>query len=203
MAVDDAKCEDCHSNLTLHGNNRHDATGYCGTCHMADETDEEERIAVGGAPPNVCIHMKYMVHNIHMGAESYVPCAVYGHNGSFNPFGDVHYPGDLARCDACHADVDRGGRNPEPETYWLPLPDGVLDTVAPSDYWSPLQPAAESCMSCHDYPSDASHIDLNTGDFGESCNTCHADGKTYSAEAVHALSYSFRSAGAPFFRLAT
>jgi hypothetical protein len=31
LVVDDAKCENCHSNLSLHGENRHDANAYCDT----------------------------------------------------------------------------------------------------------------------------------------------------------------------------
>jgi len=183
VVVDDAKCEDCHGNLQPHGTNRNNATEYCNVCHQADWTDEAVRPP--GTGPSVGIHFNYMVHNIHMGAASYVPYTVYGYRSSFHDYSDVHYPGHLENCAACHADVETGGRNPEPETYWLPLPDGVLDTVAPSDYWSPLQPAAASCMSCHDYPETASHIDLQTGDFGESCNTCHGVGKSSSVEYVH------------------
>jgi hypothetical protein len=38
MVVDDYNCEDCHRNLTLHGNNRRNAQ-YCTTCHRPDATD--------------------------------------------------------------------------------------------------------------------------------------------------------------------
>ena len=35
VIVDDDKCEDCHSNLSMHGDNRKNAQ-YCVTCHMPE-----------------------------------------------------------------------------------------------------------------------------------------------------------------------
>ena len=174
MVVDDAKCESCHLNLSLHGSNRHDATGYCSTCHMPGATDEAVRPE--GTGPDESIHFKYMIHKIHRGAELENGYVVYGYRSSLHDYGHVEFSGDLRNCEACHVD----------DSYTLPLPDGVLDTVTPRDYWDPMQPAAAACLSCHDGLDAAAHAEANTSDLGESCSLCHGTGKTFSVEKVHA-----------------
>jgi len=171
--VDDAKCEACHSNLSLHGDNRKNATEYCQTCHMPNATDEEVRLE----GEDVSIHFKYMVHKIHRGAQlENLPYIVYGYRSSVHDYSDVHFPGDLRDCAACH----------EGTTYNLPLPEGALPTHDPSSYLVDMGPETATCLSCHDGLSAASHASANTGDLGESCSTCHGAGKTYSVERVHA-----------------
>ena len=172
MVVDDEKCENCHSHLSLHGANRNDATGYCQTCHRPDATDEVVRLE----GENESIHFKYMVHKIHRGADLERDYIVYGYRSSIHPYNHVEYPGDLRNCDACHVD----------DTHLLPLPDSALPTTAPADYWSPLAPASSTCMSCHDSLDAAAHAQANTSELGESCNLCHGDGASFSVERVHA-----------------
>jgi hypothetical protein len=173
LIVDDAKCEACHSNLSLHGDNRKNATEYCQTCHMPNATDEEVRLE----GEDVSIHFKYMIHKIHRGAQlENLPYIVYGYRSSVHDYSDVHFPGDLRDCAACH----------EGTTYNLPLPEGALPTHDPSSYLVDMGPETATCLSCHDGLSAASHASANTGDLGESCSTCHGAGKTYSVERVHA-----------------
>lgn len=173
MAVDDEKCENCHSNLSLHGSNRHDATGYCYSCHRPDETDAVVRLE----GEDEGIHFKYMVHKIHRGEDLDRGYVVYGYRSSIHDYGHVEYPGDLRNCETCHVD----------DSYELPIPDFAADTTAPADFWSPLAPASSTCMSCHDSQDTAAHVDANiSGLLGESCNTCHGDGATFSVERVHA-----------------
>jgi len=174
MVVDDAKCESCHVNLSLHGSNRHDATGYCNTCHRPDATDEAVRPE--GTGPDESIHFKYMIHKIHRGAELERDFVVYGYRSSLHDYSHVEYPGDLRSCDSCHVD----------DSYTLPLPDAALDTVTPRDYWDPMQPASAACLSCHDSLDAAAHAESNTSGLGESCNLCHGTGATFSVEKVHA-----------------
>lgn len=175
MVVDDAKCESCHVNLSLHGSNRHDATGYCHTCHRADATDEDVRPE--GTGPDESIHFKRMIHKIHRGADLENDYLIYGYRSSLHDFGHVEFPGDLRNCEKCHVD----------DSYTLPLPDGVLDTATPSDYWDPMQPATTVCLSCHDGLDAAAHADANTSVLlGESCTNCHGTGKAFSVEKVHA-----------------
>ena len=117
-----------------------------------------------------------MIHKIHRGQELENGYVVYGYRSSLHDFSHVEYPGDLRNCDACHVE----------NSQQLPLPDDVLPTVTPWDLWSPTLPEAASCLSCHDSDAAASHAAVNTSIFGETCSTCHGEGKSASVDKVHA-----------------
>ncbi len=172
MVVDDALCENCHSNLSLHGGNRNNPQ-YCVTCHRPDASDAA--VAPAGATPQ-SIHFKFMIHKIHRGENLEKGYAVYGYRGSFNPFGDVAFPGDLRDCNTCHVD----------DSYQLPLPAGVLPTMSPQTLIDPLQPTAAACLSCHDSDDAAAHAESNTVFFGEACAACHGPDAEFAVDKVHA-----------------
>jgi len=176
LVVDDAKCENCHANLDLHGSNRHDANAYCDTCHMPGATDA--RVRPEGTGPAQGIHFKYMIHKIHRGSElTQTPYIVYGYRSSEHDYSNVEFPGDLRNCEACHLDG----------TYEIPLPDDLLPTFSPASQIELMLPTTAACLACHDSDDAAAHADANTSDsLGESCATCHGEGKTYSVERVHA-----------------
>lgn len=176
QVVDDAKCENCHANLSLHGENRHDANGYCDTCHMPMATDAVVRPE--GTGPDQGIHFKYMIHKIHRGAElTQKPYIVYGYRSSEHDYSHVEYPGDLRNCESCHNEG----------TWEIPLPDDLLPTFSPASQIEMMLPTTSACLSCHDSDDAAAHADANTSsNLGESCATCHGNGKTYSVERVHA-----------------
>ena len=172
MVVDDAKCESCHSNLSLHGDNRKNATEYCQTCHSPEETDAAVRLE-GEAEG---IHLKFMVHKIHRGAElENLPYIVYGYRSSIHDYSEVHYPGDLRNCEGCHVE----------DTWQLPLPEGALPTYSPAAQIPEMGPETATCLSCHDGDAAASHALANTSPLGESCTACHGDGKSHSVSRVH------------------
>lgn len=166
MVVDDAKCESCHSNLALHGTIRHNPQ-YCVTCHAPERGD----LAV----PAESIHFKWMIHKIHRGAELENGYVVVRSRGTFD-FSDVEFPGDLRNCETCHVN----------DSYKLPLPDDLLPTTTGKALWEPMQATAAACLSCHDGDDAASHAFANTTVFGESCATCHGEGKNFAVEKVHA-----------------
>jgi OmcA/MtrC family decaheme c-type cytochrome len=176
QVVDDALCENCHANLSLHGENRHDANGYCQTCHMPGATDAVVRPEIDNPPEG--IHFKYMIHKIHMGEELQNGYVVYGYQGSVNDFSEVVFPGDLRNCESCHL----------AGTFAVPLPADVLPTLSPNTAINPIMlPTTSACLSCHDSDDAAAHADANTSsNLGESCATCHATGRTYAVERVHA-----------------
>lgn len=173
MIVDDAKCETCHNNLSLHGGNRHEAQ-YCTTCHMPDATDEAVRPEE--ALPVESIHFKYLIHKLHRGAELENGFVVYGFRSSVHDFGHVEFPGDLRNCDTCHVN----------NSQQLPLPDGLLNTPTPSGFFEYMEPETSACLSCHDSFNAAAHAAANTGSLGESCSTCHGEDKAYSVDFIHA-----------------
>ena len=174
MVVDDAKCEACHSNLSLHGDNRKNATEYCQTCHRPSATDEAVRLE----GEDEGIHFKYMIHKIHRGAElANLPYIIYGYRSSLHDYSDVHFPGDLRDCEACHVG----------DSYTIDaIPEGALPTHSPAAQIPVMEPITATCLSCHDSDSAASHALGNTSALGEACETCHGDGKTYSVTRVHA-----------------
>lgn len=171
--VSDEKCENCHSNLSLHGDNRNNAD-YCTTCHQADLTDDAVR-PEEELPAN-SVHMKYMVHKIHRGADLDNGYLVYGYRGSLHDYSHVEYSGDLRNCDACHIN----------NSQQIGEVDNQLPTTTPRDWWTPTLPDSAACLSCHDGDDEAVHAYSNTVEFGESCSVCHGDGKSASVDKVHA-----------------
>ncbi len=160
--VDDYNCESCHSNLAYHGGVRHDPS-YCNTCHIPKAVDSEF---------GQSIHFKYMIHSIHRGAELEKGFAI-----GEDDFSDVEFPGDLRDCDTCHVNNSQ---------QLSGLPDGLLPTTTPQAWWSPMEPGAAACLSCHDSDDAATHAFSNTAFFGESCSTCHGEGRVAAVDRVHA-----------------
>ncbi|MCA9544364.1 MAG: OmcA/MtrC family decaheme c-type cytochrome, partial [Myxococcales bacterium] len=92
-------CNACHGELKLHGTFRRDVE-YCVTCHNDTATDAAVRPEGAGDPAS--IDFGPMVHRIHAGAHLNEPAVIYGFGGSEHNYGEVHYPGDLSACSACH-----------------------------------------------------------------------------------------------------
>ena len=97
QVVDIAKCNDCHKQLTLHGDSRTGNAELCATCHNPNATDINRRVAgsscetVTGTLDDQSIDFKFMVHAIHAGAiANYKVC---GYNNTGYDFSHVTYPG--------------------------------------------------------------------------------------------------------------
>jgi hypothetical protein len=172
LVVDDAKCESCHANLSLHGGNRHNAGEYCQTCHRPDATDDVVRLE--GLDES--IHFKYMVHKIHRGAALENGFVVYGYRSSVHDYSHVVFPGDLRNCEACHVEG----------AYGLPTPAGALPTNSPNTLLTTMGADTASCLSCHDSLEAAAHADANTSPLGESCGACHGEDRSHAVDKVHA-----------------
>ena len=100
-------------------------------------------------------------------------------------FSDIGFPGAAEDCESCHL----------PGTYDLPLlsslPPTVTqimdDTGALIGTAPPVAVTASNCTGCHDAPATAAHASLNTTDAGvEACATCHAAGKSFGVDIMHA-----------------
>ena len=161
MVVDDYNCESCHSNLAFHGGVRHDPQ-YCDTCHMPEALDFDG---------TQTISFKYMIHSIHRGEELAKGFSIGSHD-----YSDVVYPGDLRDCATCHVN----------NSQQVPVESGLLPTITPQAWWSPMAPNAAACLSCHDDDDAAVHAYSNTAFFGESCGTCHGEGRAAAVDKVHA-----------------
>jgi hypothetical protein len=57
--VDIEKCDDCHNQLSVHGNNRTDKPEVCVTCHNPNMTDINQRapVTVPDVPPTDCLNV--------------------------------------------------------------------------------------------------------------------------------------------------
>jgi len=185
-------CLTCHSQLSLHGNNRTDDLQVCVACHNPRNTDRQVR-EVASSPPTdgkdeESIDFKTMVHGIHAAGMRENALQVVGFRGFTTYVYDeeaVHYPGNLANCTTCHTE----------EGFQLPLAPGVLGTTVDTgeDHTSPVDdlvttPITAVCSSCHDGGESASHMTSNGGNFSttqaaidsgevfEDCNSCHREG---------------------------
>jgi len=172
--VDRAKCNACHADLSLHGDNRK-SPEYCVFCHNPDATDEPERPA--DAFPTESIDLRMMVHRIHSAPEQGRDYIIYGHNGSLNDFSDVEYPGFLQNCSGCHVD----------DSYQLPLSREAAQVTDPRGWLNPVGPASAACLACHSGIEAASHALVNTSMLGESCSACHGPDREFSVDKSHAI----------------
>jgi OmcA/MtrC family decaheme c-type cytochrome len=208
QVVDIAKCNDCHKQLSLHGENRTGNAELCATCHNPNATDINRRVAgsnceaVTGTLDDQTIDFKVMVHAIHAGAiAGYGVC---GYNNTGYDFSHVRYPGKLNNCEGCHL----------PDTYYPPDSTVALATTfdaAPAsspDRSTPLgdiatTPATAVCSTCHTSTSARNHM-ISTSAGGsveavkdassrtpstppEGCASCHGPGRDADVKKVHGV----------------
>ena len=198
------KCNDCHEQLALHGNNRVGNTELCATCHNPNATDVAKRVAGSdcvnklGADDQT-IDFKFMIHAIHAGAAmngpGYKACG-YGNTGY--DFSEVHYPGRLENCEGCHL----------PDTYYPPDSTTAIATTidAGPDRSTPagdvaITAGSAACSACHADPVAKQHMQLNGGSFEavkaadsttpaapiETCGNCHGEGRPVDVKIEHGV----------------
>ncbi len=163
--VDVARCNVCHDVLALHGGQRYKVE-ECVICHNPEALAE----SVEGQPEEN-INLNRMVHRIHTGVDLEQDYSIGG-----TSFNGKLYPGDRRDCVKCH---DAG-------TYTVPLPDGVIPTITPRDFYSPMQPTAAACLGCHSARDAAVHAYTMTTSFGEACEVCHGNDAEFAVDKVHA-----------------
>ena len=96
--MDIDKCNGCHSNLSLHGENRNQIE-QCVLCHNPSENDGVRRVVATNpadkAQPNQSVNFALMIHKIHTGeglTEAGQSYTIVGFGGSHNDFTEVRYP---------------------------------------------------------------------------------------------------------------
>ncbi len=207
--VETAKCDVCHNLLSHHGSNRNDNAQACVLCHSPATTDVKERQAL--TAPGIdglweqSVDFKYMIHSIHDGSERAAAGVPYSASGS--DFSQVVYPGQLNRCDACHATgtyypVDDtkvqattfftglSKQSPNPTTVGHPIATSANMTVC------------SACHSTYNWSATAAHIVQNGGSTTvakdaegrtipsssgnlETCSVCHGPGGVADLQVVH------------------
>ena len=185
VVVEIANCNTCHDKLALHGGQRLN-TQECVICHNPNGNDGDDRPA--DQLPVESIDFKRMIHRIHRGTDLTHDFTIYGFNASVNNFNGVLFPGDLRDCQKCHT-TDANGVGTE-QVSDTP-PPGLLPTLTPRDWYSPMQHYAAACLGCHDTQSAAAHAFTMTATFpdgtaAEACATCHAPNAAFSVDQVHA-----------------
>lgn len=182
LVVAETNCNQCHVNLTLHGNRRNDPQ-YCVFCHNPADTDFSQR--KNGSTPQT-INMAVMIHRIHDGVNVVPaggqPYKIAGFGGSSHDFSGVLYPAFspsgaanyMQNCSLCHTNGSEGV-----------LPVGLNPVADPQGYINPILPTASACSGCHVSKPEAAHFLSNTTSLGEACVTCHTDGAAFSVGAVH------------------
>jgi OmcA/MtrC family decaheme c-type cytochrome len=203
--VDIARCDDCHKQLSLHGNNRTDNPEVCVTCHNPNATDARQRGVPGTdcndllGPDDVSVDMKYMIHALHASGATGVPYEVCGFRNSDHVY-DFVYPGHLNNCEGCHI---------KDEDTFYPVAAGTTlgttidvgaDPADPSDDVV-ISPNTAVCSTCHVSDLAAQHMMQNGGDFAagkaadsslissgvETCDLCHGPGRTSDVKEKHGV----------------
>jgi OmcA/MtrC family decaheme c-type cytochrome len=198
-AVDIDKCDDCHNQLSMHGNNRTDNVQVCVTCHAPNATDINRRNApcsdlTSLGPDDSPIDMKVMIHALHASSFTGQPYGACGFGNSAHTFNFV-YPGKLNNCEGCHVE----------DGYYPVDPANVLGTtVDANDPATPtddrvISPNSAVCSSCHVSSLAANHMMQNGGDFNamkdadsnlvssgvETCQLCHGPGASADTGVMH------------------
>jgi OmcA/MtrC family decaheme c-type cytochrome len=189
--VDIAKCNGCHSTLSLHGENRNQIE-MCVLCHNPSDTDFARRptaqAAADKTAPPQAINFALMIHKIHTGekmqTEFNTQYTIVGFGGSHNDFTDVRFPTmgptgatkDTAKCYMCHVNNS--------ETLF---PIGKNAVTDPQGLLNPAPATTSACTACHQAKSALAHAAAQTDPkFGESCDVCHASAADFDVQKMHA-----------------
>ena len=194
-AVAIEKCDECHKQLALHGNNRTDKPEACAVCHNPNATDIPVRIAGTACEAELGlddqpIDFKNMIHGIHNGS-----IGVCGFRSSAHSYFNVVYPGRLNNCEGCH---QPGGFYPVEPGELLGTTVDANDPSTPTDD-RVISPNTSVCSSCHTEALAAEHMKQNGGDFDatkaadsslvsaevETCTLCHGPGRSSDVALVH------------------
>jgi OmcA/MtrC family decaheme c-type cytochrome len=212
-AVAIERCDQCHNQLALHGNNRTDEPEVCVLCHNPNATDARQRVAVADPddPPTDCVNVlgpddvsvdfKFMIHALHSAGRFENPYEVCGFRNSVHVY-DFKYPGHLNNCEGCHLVTED---NPNP---YHPVEPGTIlgTTITANDPLIPtddvvISPNSAVCSACHSSDLSKQHMMQNGGDFAatkaadstlisasvETCTLCHGPGRSADVKEVHGV----------------
>lgn len=179
--VDNAKCNQCHEQVSFHGGSRSGEALVCVMCHNPNNTDVNDRATdIGGGLDAAAtldnkreesVDFRRMIHGIHAGAQTnYDGSDAHGFRQqglviggtSSHDYSNTRFPGILQDCETCHL----------PGTYELdgdwasPTRNGILASTTDSAPTS--TDAASLALEILD-PA----IDLNISPSAAVCSSCH------------------------------
>jgi OmcA/MtrC family decaheme c-type cytochrome len=173
QVVDIAKCNGCHTRLSLHGESRNQ-TEYCVFCHNPSNT--------ASGTPRQAINFSLMIHKIHFGENLQQYGATYSIGSSdfsdvrFPVLSDTGTPGDAAKCYVCHVNGSEAV-----------FPIGLNAVATPQGLMNPTPATTAACTACHVTRSVTAHAAVQTDpQFGESCDVCHGATAEFSVIKEHA-----------------
>lgn len=204
--VDIEKCDDCHNQLALHGNNRTDKPEVCVTCHNPNMTDARQRAAgdclADLGADDQALDFKRMIHALHSSGHDGsgrqgVPFEVCGFMNAAHVF-EVDYPGRLKNCEGCH--VANTYYPVDPATVLGTTVDMGLDVTSPIDDVV-ISPNTAVCSACHTGALEVEHMRQSGGDFSatkaadsslissgtETCTVCHGPGRVADVKVMHEI----------------
>jgi OmcA/MtrC family decaheme c-type cytochrome len=199
-----ANCNNCHTALSLHGENRNQIE-MCVLCHNPSENDASQRpnstVASDKALPPQSVNFAMMIHKIHTGANMAANFGtdyrIVGFGGNPIDFGvafasvptsipntGVRYPAmtpsggvaDTAKCYMCHVNSSEAN-----------FPIGKNAVADTQGLLNPAPATTSACTACHQNKSALAHAAAQTDPkFGESCDVCHGTGAAFDVDQVHA-----------------
>jgi OmcA/MtrC family decaheme c-type cytochrome len=204
------KCDDCHNQLSIHGNNRTDNVQVCAACHNPNATDINRRgapcgnlptdpVQPGLGPDDQPIDLKYMIHSIH--SANFKVC---GFGNSVHDFTELGYPGQINNCEGCHntpaANAVASYYPVDPTRVLATTVDAGADRSTTTDdvAWSPN---TALCSGCHTSTFAEAHMLQNGGSKAltknadgttaggplETCQLCHGPGRVADVKVMHGI----------------
>ncbi|GAA4902153.1 OmcA/MtrC family decaheme c-type cytochrome [Ferrimonas pelagia] len=159
--VMDSACQNCHGGdegspiVNLHAHHNYQSVGNCVNCHNTYYEATDEQIAEGWNEGNW--DLTVLIHRLHAGAH--IADSLSGE--ALEYMGDIHYPGELNNCVACH----------EGNTAWV---DNIY---------------RDACVACHietDPRTGENHADVVV-DNDADCAVCHGAGGLLPVMASHEI----------------
>jgi len=197
QAVAIEKCDECHKQLSLHGNNRTDNPELCVICHNPNMSDVARRagtcLATFGAD-DTPTDFKRMIHRLHSAGTLGEPLEICGFGNNPITF-DFPFPGKLNNCEGCHVP---GGYYPSEPNERLGTTVDVNDPASFIDD-RVISPNAAVCSACHSTTLATEHMKQNGADFAatkaadgtlisagiEACALCHGPGRIADVKVMH------------------
>ncbi len=102
--VADTACQNCHGGeeggiiVNIEAHHNYQSVGNCVSCHNSGMAASDEQVAEGWNEGNW--DLTVLVHRLHAGAH--IADSLSGEALEF--MGNIHYPGELYNCQACHQD---------------------------------------------------------------------------------------------------
>lgn len=197
------QCNNCHSQLALHGGGR-DNPEFCTLCHNSTfDTIDRMPVPAGGTAVTHTLSLAHFIHRVHTGEHGVTPATYWGPapnprptpgtGGNPTSFDELMFPADRRVCETCHTTPAAGLELSALQDLRAPRERLITDTRTTLATYE-VGAITSACTGCHDTADVAAHAQaMTTATGSESCTVCHAPGEAYGIDRVHARpEYDFR-----------